>query len=171
MKKFILLALPALMLISSNRCTAQTKEKVYAVFLVNFGQKIQWPTENPDEEFTIGVLDNPEVASELKTVAKTKSIRNHKISVHEFSDAGKVDYCHILFIPTPHSNRLSSVISKLSDSPTLIVTEKEGLAKRGSIINFLTVDSKLKFELNLALLEKRKMKASTDLKVLSILVE
>jgi hypothetical protein len=50
------------------------------------------------------------------------------------------------------------------------VTEKEGLAKKGSGINFITVDGKLRYELNDAELDRRNIKLSGKIKSLGIAI-
>ena len=54
-------------------------------------------------------------------------------------------------------NRFFSAITPVLTS-TMIVTEKEGMAKKGSAINLITVDWKLRYELNEAELDKRNVK-------------
>jgi hypothetical protein len=62
------------------------------------------------------------------------------------------------------------VAPKLGSKSTLIVTEKEGLAKKGSGINFITVDGKLRYELNDAELDRRNIKLSGKIKSLGIAI-
>jgi hypothetical protein len=170
--KLTVIVLVALMQVSFVSATNQLKDKVYAVFIMNFARNIEWPKEKTTGDFVIGVVNYPAVASQLKNVAlQSKNVRNQPIIIKEFSSASDAGFCHILFIPESEAASFPSVLSKLQNAPTLIITEKEGLAKKGSGINFLMVDGKLKFELNNNSIEKRGLKPSEDLQRFGILVQ
>jgi hypothetical protein len=149
----------------------QVRDKVYAAFILNFARNIEWPKEKKSGDFIIGVVNSASVAAELKNeTTHLKNLHNQPIAVKEFSSASEADFCHILFIPDSDDVSLTALLNKLSDTPTLIVTAKEGLAKKGSGINFLMVEGKLKFELNSSSFEKRRLKPSEDLQRFSILI-
>lgn len=154
---------------SGALAVSDVSEKVLSVFLYNFAINGQWP--DAGAEFTIGVLDQPALASELEAVSAEKTVGTQKIKVMKFSNASKVQNCNILFIPASSSNSLNAISDKLSNSPTLIVTEKNGLAKSGSGINFVVVDGKLRFEVNTASIEKRGIKLTNKIKSLGIAVD
>lgn len=147
---------------------SEVSEKVLSMFLYNFAINGQWPSENAD--FTIGVLGQPALAKELETISSEKTIGTQKIKVMQFSNSSKVQNCNILFIPAENSNALTDVNAKLSNTPTLIVTQKNGLAKKSGI-NFIVVDGKLRFEVNNTSIEKRGIKLSNKIKSLGIAVD
>jgi hypothetical protein len=170
--KLTIILLAASTQISFVSATNQLKDKVYAVFIMNFARNIEWPKEKSTGDFVIGVVNYPAVASQLKNVAlQSKNVRNQPITIKEFNSASEAGFCHILFIPESESTSFPAVLSKFQNAPTLFITEKEGLAKKGSGINFLMVDGKLKFELNNNSLEKRGLKPSEDLQRFGILVQ
>ncbi len=149
----------------------QPKDKVYAVFLLNFARFIEWPKDASTDEFVIGVLDDPPLASELKNVAKLRTIGNQKIRVKEYQAISQVDFCHILFVPEHESAQVPTIIGMFPYSAMLVVTEKEGLAKAGSNINFLVMNGKIKFELNLRAMRGRGLKVSAELQAFSVPIE
>ena len=170
--KLTAIVLVALIQFSFVPATNQLKDKVYAVFIMNFARNIEWPKEKTTGDFIIGVVNYPAVASQLKHVAlQSKNVHNQPITIKEFSSVSETTFCHILFIPESEDAALPSILNKLQSTPTLFITEKEGLAKKGSGINFLLVDGKLKFELNNGSLEKRGLKPSEDLQRFGILVQ
>jgi hypothetical protein len=52
----------------------------------------------------------------------------------------------------------------------MVITEQAGLGAKGSDVNFVIKGGKLAFELNQAALAKHKLKASTELTRLAILI-
>jgi hypothetical protein len=70
-----------------------------------------------------------------------------------------------------NSAMLPDVLKKMKGKSTLIVTEKLGLAKQGSAINFIIENNKQRFELNKSNIEKYNLKVSSTLEALAIKVE
>ena len=97
-------------------------------------------------------------------------VNGAEIIVKQFSSAEEVKDCHILYVSKSASSKLSEVISRTSDQPVLIVTDTPGMAKKGSVINFIEDDGKIKFELNQSYAESRGLKVSGSLTSLAILV-
>jgi hypothetical protein len=62
------------------------------------------------------------------------------------------------------------VIAKVAGKPTMVITDKNGLGEKGSNINFKTVGGKLKFELNQAAFDKNKLKVSSQLVSMAIVI-
>jgi hypothetical protein len=91
-------------------------------------------------DFVIGVIGNSPIISELESIAATKKVDTRNIA------------------------------AKLQGKPILLVSESPGAAKKGSGINFVIVDDKMKFELNKAAVEKQGLKVSGDLAKLAIVV-
>ena len=77
----------------------------------------------------------------------------------------------MLFINADHDISVSELADKLKNKSTLVVTEKPGMAKQASAINFIVVNSRQKFELNKKNAEKYNLRVSSNLVSLAVLVE
>ena len=157
-------------LFSSSKPVDPTS-KIKVIFLYNFTKYIEWPAESRKGDFVIGVLGITMLMPELDNLSKTKTIGGQKCVIKYFNQVKDIQKCHILFIPTDKSEDIASILKKVKDMNTLIVTEKEGLARKGSGINFISVDNKQKFELNKANLDKYGLKVSSILLSLGIIIE
>ncbi len=141
-------------------------------FIWAFTKYIEWPSSYASGEFVIGVLGDDPLATYLSQLKdKYGDVDGQKISIQTFANVSKIEKCHILYIPETKSGLLNSVISKLQGKSTLIITEGEGLAKQGAIINFVVRDSKIKFEINKKTAESYSLQVSSVLSDLGILVE
>jgi hypothetical protein len=169
MKKVALFILAVFLLASFNDALAQ-KEKYYSLFIYNFSKYIKWPDSGNSSEFVIGVLGSPDMVNILSKTAASKTVNGADIVVKQFNDASEISDCHILFISERESSKLDEITSLTPNESILIVTDKPGLAKKGSIINFIEKDGKIKFELNQADAEARGLKVSGSLVSLAILV-
>jgi hypothetical protein len=98
-------------------------------------------------------------------------IGSQKIIVKEFARPEDVSACHILFVPAYKAKSFDAILNKVGTQPTLIVTNKIDLAKKGSGVNFILVDGKLRYEINCKSIEKRGMKVSSNVKGMGIIVD
>jgi hypothetical protein len=149
----------------------QSQEKVYTLLMLNFARGIQWPDVPKKESFVIGVFEYPPLASELNNAASSTKIGSRKIEVKEFTRTDEISGCHILFVPAYKARSFDAVLNKLGSEPTLIITNKSDLAKKGSGVNFILVDGKLRYEINCKSIEKRGLKISANVKGMGIVVD
>ncbi|ELR68251.1 hypothetical protein C900_00605 [Fulvivirga imtechensis AK7] len=160
------LLLMLMMVAFNTHVKAQNAEhQVKTVFIYNFIRYIEWPKQG--EEFTIGIYGNdPEAFSAFMDMAAKKAATK-RIVVKSFTSLSEAASCDILFIPAQNSGNLNEVKS-LGLKNILVVTEKAGLAKKGSGINFINVDGKLRFEINRDEIERSGLKVSSQLLGLAI---
>lgn len=169
---FNIIFLAAIVLTANNTTVyGQSQEKVYSALMINFAKSLQWPEDPEQVDFVIGVLEYPPLVVELNNSANTIRINSKKVRVTEFQHADEITKCKILFVPAYKARQFPAVLNKLNTSPTLIITNKMDFAKKGSGVNFVLVDGKLRYEINTRSIEKRGMKVSTSVKSLGIIVE
>lgn len=151
--------------------TAQAQNyQLHSVYLYSFTRYVQWPEEMAHGDFVITVLGESPIYEELMHMAEVKKVGDRAIKVSRAASPGEVKQCNILFIPADKSAQLGELLAKIGSSSTLVVTEQAGLSAKGSAINFVNKDGKLAFELNQSTLNKHKLKASTELTKLAILI-
>jgi hypothetical protein len=148
---------------------AQSQEKVYSQMIINLSRGIVWPGLAISENFVIGVLEYEPLATELSGAAISLKVGSRKIEIKKLS-ALDVSNCNVLFIPAYKAKALTGLLTRLGDSPTLIITNKSGLATKGSGVNFLLLNGKLKYEINCRSIEKRGLKISAGIKGMGIVV-
>jgi hypothetical protein len=144
--------------------------KIKVMFLYNFTKYIEWPQDYKQGDFVIGILGggSDNVKKELEKLATTKKAGIQNIVIKTFASVGDIEKCHMLFIPESKSAMLDDAMAKCRKTSTLIVTEKDGLAKRGSAINFVVKDNKQNFELNKDNIDKYNLNVSSSLLSLAI---
>ncbi len=146
-----------------------TNAKIKTLFIYNFTRYIYWPSEYKTGSFVVGVLGDSPLYRELLEMSKTKKVFDQEFEIVKFNSTDEIKKCHILLVPTKEDGKLNDCISKTSSFSTLVVTEKQGLGKIAGI-NFIIQNNKQKFELNKSNLENKKLKVSSDLLSLAILV-
>lgn len=140
------------------------KATYQSVFIYNFTKYIKWPTDFADNKIEIAVLGNSDVYASLTEMAGKKSqSAGEQLNVVKINSLDELSNCHVLFIPERQSNKLDEVNEKTQGKNILVVTEKNGMAAQGAVINFIEEGGKLKFELNQEQAEKRGLKVSGSL--------
>lgn len=141
----------------------QADYKYHTVFMYNFTKYIKWPDAAVGDNFVIGVLGSSGITELLEKMAESKNVNGKNIVIKTFKTAEEVNACQMLFIPESKSEQLAVLRSRLKEEPTLIVSEKAGLARQGSVINFIINDGRWNFEFNQASADLHKLKVSSEL--------
>ncbi len=144
-----------------------TQAKIKATFVYGFTKYFEWPGGNGD--FVITILgENPGLVVELNKIAATKKVGAQKIVIVNHQTLKEVEKSNIIFITPDKSHFLNDAVSKFKGKGTLIVTEKQGLAKVGSTINFVIEENKQKFELNKSAASKAGLTIGSSLEKLAV---
>lgn len=141
--------------------------EVHSMMIYNFIKYIQWPSKT--DEFVIGVLGGGDVYNTLNTWYNGKVRGNKKFVIKNFGSTDAISDCHILYINKTKSSDFETAKSKVG-SGTLVITDKPGLGEKGSGINFKLVNGKLTFELNQKTIKDSKLKVSSQLTGMAILI-
>jgi len=144
-----------------------TNHQVYAVFVMSIAKYSSWP-ESDAKDFRITVLGKSKVFDELSKVAPTKQIQGKKIHLVQTDEVSKIDACEIVYVSDSRSGQLGELIRHLAGKPVMIITEREGLFKKGADFSFVVIDNNgLRFDINKKALESRQIKISQNLTTLA----
>ncbi len=170
-KSFILSFLIFLTGFSQGFQSTADEYNLKAAFIYNFTRFIEWPVSGVGNNFIIGIVGDSPIDDPLAEIVATSTVNDKKIIITHFKKAEEISFCNILFIPKNSSIPLETVLEKAASKGTLIVSEKEGCGKKGTAINFLIINSKLKFEANMKALNDAGLKVSSQLLKLAIIIE
>ena len=169
--RFILFIFLFLSLTTSKVFSQEIKFK--AIFIYNFTKHFEWPPNAKTGDFVIGVVGKSQLYDKLSQMTTGKKAGNQPIVVKKFRSTKELTQCHILFISEFNSgtNSMKTALAKIGNFPTLIVTEKEGMAYKNAAINFVIKNQKMQFEMNTSNISKCGLKVSKYLQNLAIIVK
>jgi hypothetical protein len=125
-----------------------SEEAVKAAFLCRFGSFITWPERALDSEhFTIAVLDDDAVASDLEQLSVHQKILNRPLTVRRIHLDRDAIGAQILYVGGTHRGELANIIAAVATQPVLIVTNQDGALEAGSAVNFMVIDHRVRFEI------------------------
>lgn len=131
--------------------TATNEYQVKAVFLFNFAQFVQWPSEafaGPESPLVIGVLGDDPFGKYLDDTVRGERINNHPLVVQRYSSLKDVRACQVLFISASESPNLQRVVDGLKSRSILTVGDVENFSRDGGMIRFITENHKLRLAIN-----------------------
>lgn len=167
--------LPVFMLVLLHPVKLQAQQPsdyaVQANIIYRFTKYIDWPENKKTGDFVIGIVGDSPLTDELKSFIANKTVGNRKIVVKTFPSSAEAYPCHILFISEDESSSLKKIAARTSGSSLLLVSESEGLAQKGSCINFVIVADHLKLEINKNNIEDRNLNIASELLQLGKLVK
>jgi len=167
-----LLTLAVLILASFARFKSPGEDyTLHANIIYRFTKYIDWPDTKKSGDFIIGIVGESPLYDALKRLSATKMVGTQKIVVNKVSSSAGVYNCHILFIGDDESGSVKKISAATAGAPVLIVSESNGLARKGSCINFITVDDKLKLEINKTSIEQRNLRIASELLELGIIIK
>jgi hypothetical protein len=167
------LALFALLLGAwGQRARAQDLDyKAYTLFVYNFMKYVEWPEAQSKGDFVVGILGDSPLQKELQALAASKKLKGRTIVIKTLSKPEEIASCHLAYIPSSKSSVMKALKEQLREKPVLVVGEREGLAKKGAAISFVTMeDDALKFDINKKEIEQHQLKVSSQLIQLGIVV-
>ncbi|MBN1597586.1 MAG: YfiR family protein [Bacteroidales bacterium] len=145
--------------------------KFKALFMYNFTKYLEWPSTKQSGDFVIGIYGSSPIIDELGIIAQKKRVGAQPIIVKQISSSSEFNKCNILFLPENRSSKLNEVVSITGKSGTVIITDKEGLAKQGAGLNYININGKQSFEINRKNLEEQGVKINSVLLSLGNVVE
>ena len=135
----------------------QAKIKLKGMFIYSFAKNVYWPEKYSAGDFIIAVYGDEDIFKQLQTSYTDNLVGNQKIKLKFYENFKEIKDCHMLYVSSQKNSNLSQVKSLLSEY-TLLVSEGQNLASTGSIINFIYVQSRLKYEVNKTKAERNDLK-------------
>ncbi len=134
-----------------------------AAFLFNFMKLSEWPPEAISDQFTLCVSESTEYASKLDSIAG-KEVQNKPVIIKHLLPGEDASICQLLFLPDEEKPlRRQEWLKHIDNKPILSVSDVSEFLDEGGMIVLVADNSHLKFEVNLAKVEKAGIKMSSQI--------
>jgi hypothetical protein len=147
------------------------EDAVKAAYLYRFAGYVQWPEPGGDTApFTIAVLGSPGVAGALAELLPNHPIKNAIAQVREITNIRDLGNAQILYMGSGQAKFVRA--AELLDSrATLFVSDEDRGLELGSVVNFLTLDHRVRFEVSLTAADRSGLKISSELLAVALRVQ
>ena len=124
--------------------------EVKAAFLYNFAKFTEWPSASfasDQAPLAICILgDNP--FGKAFDPIRSKTVRNRSVAIREIVNPDAAKGCQVLFISASERERFDDILRSLGTRSVLTVSDVKRFTQSGGMITFVTVDGKIRFEIN-----------------------
>jgi len=126
-----------------------SERQVKAAYLSKFGGYVEWPDQtfaNSETSLKIGVIGADALADELSQMVAGRTINERTVIVRKLRIDDAVADINVLFVGSSVHNRLTEILTTAKALHILTITESEEAFALGSMINFVVVGGKVRFE-------------------------
>jgi len=140
-----------------------TEYEVKSAFLYNAPKFVDWPAEAlSSHSFTIGVLGDDPFGSLLDQLAG-RTIKGKKVVIRRLTSLERASECQLLFIAASEQRRLQAVLGRLRDLPLLTVSDIDGFAFAGGMLELTMDRNRLTFIANNRQAKRQGLKISSQM--------
>jgi hypothetical protein len=162
---FAIIASTGAMPAYAQQSDAALERSVKAAFLYRFTDYVTWPQssfQRPDSPLVIGVAADLNTVAELQTIVSGRVVRGHPIVIRQVREGDQAAGLHMLFVGGTLTPRHERWIRSL-DGAVLVVTESDEALSRGSIINFVVTERRVRFEVSIDAANARSLSLASGL--------
>ncbi len=147
-----------------------SESAVKAAYLYRFASYVEWPDKSASgHPFLIDIMGDPDVARELRHLMPGHLINDEPVQVREVTRVEDLDGPQILYVGADHAAFLHALRTGGRPLILLVTDDDQGL-DLGGVLNFVTVDKRVRFEVSLTAAERAHLKISADLLSVAIRV-
>ncbi len=136
---------------------------VQAVYLFDFAKFVHWPTGEKHEPVTICVAAQRFYIDTLTRIVAGEQVDARPIAIRAVHVPADEAGCTILFIDNSAKEHLDSLLAETAGKPVLTVSDIPGFLDRGGMIQFLAVNNRIRFSVDLRPAERSGVSLSSEL--------
>jgi hypothetical protein len=153
--------------------SSRMEYEVKAAFVHNFTKFVEWSRdsfESEDSPIRMGILGQGPITEPLMNL-DGKEVKNRSLSVSAINSLDNANEFHIIFFNPSERENITSLLSSLNNSSVLTIGDMPGFAEECGIINFYLKGGKVRFEVNVAVSRRERLKISSKLLRLARIVD
>ena len=150
-----------------------SEHQVKAAQMLNFFKYSHWPASafaKTNSPYVVGVVGRDPFGKDLDRMFELKVVTGRPFVIKRTTDEQELRNCHLVFVSSSERRRLKDLLEKLKGAAVLTVGESPEFLDQSGVINFLLMDSSVRFEINLAAAQAAKVKLDANLLRLAVTV-
>ena len=149
--------------------SAASEDELRAAFLLNFARFVTWPAERPDDPtpLVFAVAGDATFAATLERVVRGQTVRGRPLAVVALKGTMPPSPVHLLYIASARDRRVGDWLVDAAQATVLTVSGATDFCRQGGMIRMYSESQRMRFEINLPLLQRSGLRASSRLLALS----
>ncbi len=159
LKHLYVIAIILLLTVIGNNSEAISKmnsqineNSLIAAYIERFTRFVDWPlnsnVNNKNQSFIIGVSNNYELFLKLSELAPTLKIKDKNIDIVLIKTIDEINCVNLLFLGAKDQEKLLQIVKICKENSILTISNSNGFALKGVIINLYNEQNSIKFEIN-----------------------
>jgi len=148
-----------------------TEYEVKAAFLFNFAKFVEWPLAaiSPANQvrLILCIVGDDPFGPDLSRVVAGQSVRGQAIQIRRYRFGDDLRPCHVLFISASERPHLTQILAGLQGAHALTVSDIDGFAEAGGVMQFVMEESRVRFVVNLEAASRAKLRVNSKLLALA----
>ncbi len=153
--------------------TATEEYSIKAAFIYNFAKFVDWPSDtfsSPASPINVCVYGKNLFGSTFDLIHKKKA-QGREIQVMNVAAETDFKYCQIIFIGVTDERQLTRLITSISHSPILTISDTRNFSRVGGMINLVLINNKVHFEININAARRANLRISSKLLSLATIID
>jgi YfiR/HmsC-like len=149
---------------------ALAEYQVKAAFLFNFAKFVDWPESAFSDgraPIVLGVVGENPFGDDLSNIVSGQQVKGRSIRVGRFKFGDDLRSCHVVFVSASEHAHVSQILASLRGAGALTVSDLDGFAAAGGVMQFVTEDSRVRFVVNLDAASRSKLRINSKLLALA----
>lgn len=127
------------------------ENEIKAAYLYNFAKFVEWPvivSAKDNSNLNFCVIGNSPFSAAVMISLAEKPVKNRRVLIRELTLDDDLSRCNLLYVNPQARNSLPEIIKSASENSILTVSDINGFAAAGGIIEFIPVGNKIRFKIN-----------------------
>ena len=152
----------ALLLCEKVYAQSVDERSVKAAYIYNFIRLTEWPTPL-EQPFYLCILGRSSLDNALNKLSGQPVRTDIHIRVINVDIGDDLSSCNALYFDDSQHRQIDVLMRRLVSSPILTITDVQGLADRGTMIEMSTQRNRVVFEVNLGAAQRAEIRISARL--------
>ena len=146
--------------------SAPSEYEVKAAYLYNFGRFVEWPAKAPSirvESFELCVLGKDPFGPALYRTIAGETIGGKYVVARSVASPEDAGDCREVFISSSEARQLGEILPALNEARVLTVSDMPAFTERGGMIQFVSENNRVRFQVNLSATQRAGLTLSSEL--------
>ena len=154
-----------------QKSPAHTEFEVKAAFLYHFAKFVEWPEAAASKTaFEVCIVGDDPFGKAFEPFLG-QEVQGRRLKIIRHPNAVDIPRCQILFVSASHKDHVGQILRQVADEPVLTVSDIDGFAASGGVVNFVLRDRKVRFAINVEAADRSGVKMSSRLLKLAEIVK
>jgi len=152
--------------------TSAEEYEIKAVYLFNLGNFVKWKEDVLTKNFEICVFGTDPFGVNLDyVVEKEQQIQSYNVVIKQLSNLEGILSCQVLFMSRSAQSQFATVFATIKNKPILTVSDADRFVIQGGMVQFYSLEGKIRLMLDPETIEDSGLKASSLLMKIARIIE